>query len=112
MDGITQQNAANAEESASAAEELSSQSEQLRSMVTSLNQLIEGGCGTRTLRNPIHPRRAVRGEQAAASRPPRGIHATEPASLVGDTDSVGSCVSADGAPEDLIPFGDEDLSEF
>ncbi len=42
---MTQQNAANAEESASAAEELSSQSEQLSSMVGDLVRLVGGADG-------------------------------------------------------------------
>jgi len=42
MDKVTQQNAANAEESASAAEEMTAQSEQLREMVEDLVELVGG----------------------------------------------------------------------
>jgi methyl-accepting chemotaxis protein len=42
MDKVTQQNAANAEESASASEELSSQAEQMQGIVTELVRLVEG----------------------------------------------------------------------
>ena len=42
MDKVTQQNAANAEESASASEELSAQAEQMQSIVDELVRLIEG----------------------------------------------------------------------
>jgi len=43
MDQVTQQNAANAEESASAAEELSSQTDYLNDMILGLQQIIKGG---------------------------------------------------------------------
>lgn len=43
MDKITQQNAANAEESASMAEELSAQAEEMRALVSELAVMMEGG---------------------------------------------------------------------
>jgi methyl-accepting chemotaxis protein len=46
MDKVTQQTAANAEESASAAEEMNAQSEQLRTYVTDLTGLITGNVQT------------------------------------------------------------------
>ncbi len=46
MDKVTQQNAANAEESASASEELSAQAEQMNQMVRELLEMVNGSGGT------------------------------------------------------------------
>jgi len=46
MDKVTQQNAANAEESASAAEELSAQAEQMNQIVQELVKLVGGSCAS------------------------------------------------------------------
>jgi methyl-accepting chemotaxis protein len=48
MDQVTQQNAANAEESASASEELNAQAEQLKGMVSELIALVRGGSAVGT----------------------------------------------------------------
>jgi methyl-accepting chemotaxis protein len=47
MDKVTQQNAANAEESASASEEMSAQAEQMKGFVTDLAHLVGGNTGPR-----------------------------------------------------------------
>jgi methyl-accepting chemotaxis protein len=87
MDKVTQQNAANAEESASSSEELSSQAEELQGMVSqfrirSTGQVINQG-------RPVHAKRT-------ALPPPRGekngVH------LVGASQ--------------LIPLDNEGLKEF
>jgi methyl-accepting chemotaxis protein len=46
METVTQQNAANAEESASASEELSAQAENMRTIVRQLLQMVNGKTGT------------------------------------------------------------------
>jgi methyl-accepting chemotaxis protein len=67
MDGVTQKNAADAEESASAAEELSAQAAELDRMVLALRNLFEGGTdaesdiGFRSDRTDAsHPKRSAR----------------------------------------------------
>jgi len=45
MDKVTQQNAANAEESASASEEMNAQAQQMKSMVDELVTMVGGGSG-------------------------------------------------------------------
>ena len=50
MDKVTQQNAANAEESASASEELSAQAESMKEVVNQLVALV-GGAGAQTARS-------------------------------------------------------------
>ncbi len=59
MDKVTQQNAANAEESASASEELSAQAEQMNQIVQDLVNLVGGSSGTQRVGasiNKIQPR--------------------------------------------------------
>jgi methyl-accepting chemotaxis protein len=53
MDKVTQQNAANAEESASASEELSAQAEQMNNIVQELVNLV-GGSGANTAKKQVH----------------------------------------------------------
>jgi methyl-accepting chemotaxis protein len=53
MDKVTQQNAANAEESASASEELSAQAEQMNGIVQELVNLIGGNSKSETRRAPV-----------------------------------------------------------
>jgi methyl-accepting chemotaxis protein len=50
MDKVTQQNAANAEESASASEELSAQAESMKEVVSQLMAMV-GGAGSQTVRS-------------------------------------------------------------
>jgi methyl-accepting chemotaxis protein len=59
MDKVTQQNAANAEESASASEELSAQAEAMQGIVEELVALVQGASGGRLQGRGQSPRRAA-----------------------------------------------------
>jgi methyl-accepting chemotaxis protein len=87
MDKVTQQNAANAEESASASEELSAQAGQMKSIVEDLMALVGGasnGAGVeKTRKPPIHQTKAV------------AIHHAQELS-----------------PEQLIPLKNDDFQDF
>jgi methyl-accepting chemotaxis protein len=95
MDKVTQQNAANSEESASAAEELSAQSQELRATVE-LFKISSRGAAT----GGRHARRAaaVPRQDAASLK------------LVSEKKTSGSAkpVSADRRPEEVIPLDDDD----
>jgi methyl-accepting chemotaxis protein len=71
MDKVTQQNAANAEESASASEELNAQAEQMTFIVSRLVGLIEGATGTTsaasTAKTTHRPAAGTKGKKLAAS---------------------------------------------
>lgn len=95
MDKVTQQNAANSEESASAAEELSAQSQELRATVETfkISSRSSGG-GGRNARRPA----AVPRQDAASLK------------LVSEKKAGGSAKprSADRRPEEVIPLDDDD----
>jgi methyl-accepting chemotaxis protein len=97
MDKVTQQNAANAEESASASEELNAQAEQMKSIVADLAALVSGkrkrggdGGGT------AH---AIPGEKGSGS----------PARLAPPTSPKGA---GDVNPQRMIPFEKDSFQEF
>jgi methyl-accepting chemotaxis protein len=77
MDQVTQNNAANAEESASAAEELSSQAEELNRMVRDLRSLVDGNRDT--AQDGFAPQPAKRTETPKRSpRPARSFQQQQP----------------------------------
>lgn len=102
MDKVTQQNAANAEESASASEELNAQAEQMREAVTDLTALVGGS----------HNSRGNTAGKAAKKPVPRGskVISQAPAKRF---QSGGPTVarSSEVSPSDLIPM-DDDFSDF
>jgi hypothetical protein len=104
MDKVTQQNAANSEESASAAEEMSSQAEELQGMVGQF--ALSQSANKRTV--------PVRHEHSVATVPVK--HAQQPAKhensgkrLLKKPDYVSS---KKAAAESEIPLSDEVLKEF
>jgi len=108
MDKVTQSNAANAEESASASEELSAQASELRDMVQTLVQIVNGGAGSVAAFVP-----GGRGVSRLAK--------SSPASFFPAHHSAASSISAPATkareiaakrPEDVIPFDDDDFSDF
>jgi methyl-accepting chemotaxis protein len=131
MDNVTQQTAANAEESASAAEELNSQAEQLRAMILELGTLISGAgaaAARSTLTQAIHhlPHAVVKAgartkqlmEKTRAHAPALGhgpaghlaAHGQAPGSAVGE--GSGGAPGARAKPEEVIPLDDGDRAEL
>jgi len=121
MDQVTQQNAANAEESASASEELSAQAEQLNGMVQELITLVRGTSATQT--------RAASGPSHASAKTAHATHAlagvaaakgrgkTPRRSAASPTDELvhRELINKAGGrtPEEMIPLdSDEELSKF
>jgi methyl-accepting chemotaxis protein len=89
LDKVTQQNAANAEESASAAEEMSAQAEQMRAFVNDLVTLVGGGSSkAEEAATGESAPEAAEAEQAAASQ------TTRPKQL---------------GPEQILPMEDKDF---
>jgi methyl-accepting chemotaxis protein len=101
MDGVVQQNAANAEECAAASEELSAQAEELSGMVGELRGLIEGDAGAAVSRPAVRRQASAPRAQAPVAAPRRA-----PAAAV--------VAGGNGAEaESVIPFDDDDgLSRF
>ena len=122
MDQVTQQNAANAEESASASEELSAQAEQLNSMVRELTALVQGSAasrdGTHTDRREFTaPRRTGNSPSSPASDAPRSDHHPARPRRVSPTDElVHTHLIAPGKqpnPSKVLPLDtSEELTEF
>ncbi|ACL02838.1 Protein with methyl-accepting chemotaxis protein (MCP) signaling domain [Desulfatibacillum aliphaticivorans] len=93
MDKVTQQNAANAEESASASEELNAQAEQLQSMVEQLSKIVGG---------------KAKGKKTETPKPQPKLAARKAKSLTDKASSRGRIVD----PEQVIPMDDEDFTDF
>jgi methyl-accepting chemotaxis protein len=104
IDKVTQQNAANAEESASAAEEMSAQAEQMKAMVQELVELVEGGGG----------------REAAAAMPPAAAAepVCKPSRRIASSGSSpqpkqrsGRPSTTSASPDQIIPLNDSELSD-
>jgi hypothetical protein len=116
MDGITQQNAANAEETASAAEELSAESLHLRSLVDQLRAVTEGSGGAGRVDRPTATaplrRAGARLDSPSGSRKPREddgrSRSADPRGPVRETRQAGLDTSFAG----VISFDEDDLAEF
>jgi methyl-accepting chemotaxis protein len=100
MDKVTQQNAANAEESASASEELSSQSEELQAMVGQFQIHAAQTVGGMPVAHP--------GAHAAPKLAHSHWHAGKPSPVKPHKLQKMQKVSA----EEIIPLDNEDLKEF
>ena len=106
VDRVTQQNAANAEESSSVAVELSYQAGQMKVMVEDLLQLIGGGARKAQQPDPIKSRlnadeKPNMAQAAAVSPAPRPIAWKRPVSR-----------PRRPAPEQVIPLDNEDFKGF
>ncbi len=117
MDQVTQSNAANAEESASASEELSAQARELGDMVSVLVRIVNGNDDNQSARSKPARR------PAAASHPLAGagqqlsgrVHAMkgQPApTRRAEARPRPEPVAAGARPEQVIPFSDDELSQF
>ncbi len=100
MDKVTQQNAANAEESAAAAEELNAQAEQMRDFVGDLSAMITG---VREVRANIPPTRHLTNKRTTPTRPKALSHAqaatkptNNPATVIPFDDDKGSTDDFEG----------------
>jgi len=125
MDSVTQQNAANAEESASASEELSAQAEELNRMVQDLRNLV-GGLAVRDESSPSQataaapptmpaaPRSQPTAQQPAErmdmAREPVSAEAPDAPKLSGDNGR--GAADAEPDPETAIPFDEPALERF
>jgi len=101
MDKVTQQNAANAEESASASEEMNAQAEEMRSIVGDLVRVIGG--------NEDEGRKATASPQT--SHRPASRAAVHHEKRTG-TPRLALKEGKKTKPEDVIPFEDDDVNEF
>ncbi|MFZ3045966.1 MAG: methyl-accepting chemotaxis protein, partial [Desulfatirhabdiaceae bacterium] len=103
MDKVTQQNAANAEESASASEELNAQAEQMKSMVGELIAMVGGGkasnSGSRAPEKTVKPKVG-------------GIKAMLPVRRTIGSLTIAKSRKGDVNPEQLIPLDEDELSKF
>ncbi|MBI9084459.1 MAG: Cache 3/Cache 2 fusion domain-containing protein [Desulfobacterales bacterium] len=100
MDKVTQQNAANAEESASAAEEMNAQAEQMSAMVNDLMVVVGGTEGQQSSGGrPSQPatRRSSGLQKPAAGRSPKAL---------------ASVKAKEVKPEQVIPLDDDDFADF
>ncbi len=99
MDKVTQNNAANAEESASASEEMSAQAEQMKAYVGDLVTLV-GGNGKNV--QAAHARRQVRLGAPSYKR-----------AALGKAEALGVPAKNEGSrPEDVIPLDEGNLKDF
>ncbi|MFH1980808.1 MAG: methyl-accepting chemotaxis protein [Pseudomonadota bacterium] len=102
MDKITQQNAANAEESASASEEMNAQAEQMKAFVEELVQMVGGSDGggvsrTKAPRHVIHH----------GPRPSAG-----PKGKASGTKALTQRTAQELSPGQIIPLDDDDFGDF
>jgi len=74
MDKVTQQNAANAEESASASEELSAQAEQMQGIVGELVQLVEGASTSQQAPHRTSAKSAAKVKKPALGKSDHAFH--------------------------------------
>ncbi|MGD9976216.1 MAG: methyl-accepting chemotaxis protein [Desulfatirhabdiaceae bacterium] len=101
MDRVTQQNAANAEESASASEELNAQAHEMKGMVEKLVEIVGGAQHV--------PQKAVKKEfstkKTSMNSKQQPVHPVQIRKL-------GSSGTKEISPNELIPFDDDELSKF
>ena len=125
MDQVTQQNAANAEESASASEELSAQAEQLHAMVQDLIALVRGSSATQNMSggSPVgavhRPQTAARASKRKTTAKSGGKPSISPTDhmihqhLIEPGTAQGAKSAGDRKPSDVIPLdSNEELAKF
>jgi len=116
MDKVTQQNAANAEESASTSEELSSQAESMNDIVGELVALVGGAAGHRTAKGTVRKttrRLNVKEDQSTAHGQTSPANSgKKQASQFAASDHIFHTIAGEPASEKAahkaIPLGDED----
>ncbi len=104
MDKVTQNNAANAEESAAASEELNAQAEQMKHFVNELVRLVEGKA------SQFHQGRGKDPEKRGTpSREHRKVHRK---ALRAPKEKSRGKADNQKAPEEIIPFDEDNLGDF
>jgi methyl-accepting chemotaxis protein len=104
MDKVTQNNAANAEESAAASEELNAQAEQMKHFVNELVRLVEGKAS--------QVRRSGGKEERSPKPPARQGVKSDRKALAAPKQKSRSKADKKKAPEEVIPFDDDNLGDF
>ena len=116
MDKVTQQTAANAEESASAAEEMNAQSEQLRTYVTDLTGLITGNVQTSRAMVPRGAEKKnvtrIAASTAKAEKQPARKVLPMPEKTKPERTIKKSVPILKKRPEQVIPLDDDDFKDF
>lgn len=122
MDETTQQVAANAEESASASEELSAQAAQMKNIVEGLSSLVDGGYREQQdseIDEEFDEERDFPAKDDLFVKPPRAGGGEKVLPLPQKTGvsrparkEAEKVLSEKAAPEELIPFDDDDFESF
>lgn len=107
MDKVTQQNAANAEESASASEELSAQSQQMMDYVHQLTTLVGGTAASGSLHSGTRSRTISHSSRLIKPQ----IHKSFPKKLSKQT-PASATAAREVRPEQVIPLDDDDFNDF
>jgi methyl-accepting chemotaxis protein len=107
MDKVTQQNAANAEESASASEELNAQAEELKTFVKELAAMVGGATATSQIPSSTLSRPSLSG-QTARTENNAMIVAKKPVKAKPLT--LHRCREVN--PDDIIPMEETDFKDF
>jgi methyl-accepting chemotaxis protein len=108
MDKVTQQNAANAEESASASEEMNAQAEQMNQAVQELVALVGGTSGQ------ANGSKTVNLPRTATSQRSRGLNVTDHAfhQIAKPTAKREKVLAAQACAEQVIPLDNEGFDDF
>jgi methyl-accepting chemotaxis protein len=101
MDRVTQQNAANAEESASASEELNAQAHEMKGMVEKLVEIVGGAQHV----TPKAVKKEFSTKITSTNSKQQPVHPVQIRKL-------GSSGTKEISPNELIPFDDDELSKF
>jgi methyl-accepting chemotaxis protein len=107
MDDASQKNAANSEETAASSEEMQAQAVQIKSYVRDLLRTVEGGGGSEMSEGKPEKRGGRQAESGAFPRLPKPVK-----KQTKNTNEVTSRESKEIRPEQVIPFDDDDLTEF
>jgi methyl-accepting chemotaxis protein len=109
MDKVTQQVAANAEESASASEEMNAQAEQMKSYVSDLSTVIGGSAGQTGVRGRAS--KAPRAKPGARLDAHKALRETK-SSGKGNGKQLALASGKEVQPHQVIPFDEDELREF
>jgi methyl-accepting chemotaxis protein len=108
MDKVTQQNAANAEESASASEEMNAQAEQMKSMVDELVMLVGGAMKHMDSRGAGYSYSGGRGRSVKGLPQPGKAHHKIAGAAKRDSGGAARGTGKEVSPEKAIPFDDDE----
>jgi methyl-accepting chemotaxis protein len=113
MDKVTQQNAANAEESASASEEMSAQAGQMNNVVQELSDLVGGSSGRQTSSHMRTPRHSFKSMEHRLSPSNRAFHQIAKGKNIEKKDqTIKAAAKAKTSAEKAIPLDDDNMDGF